>query len=129
MTITYELSHYKAFLAENVLSPAKKGTKNSCFLGGGVYLFRRGKFLTLKLRPPQEINPHRNTSFDAKTVAILPKMRSPELRKKSQKKLKKNKKTFEHDISPLCRGAPARPIVLIFCMLGGTHDVIMPTKF
>ena len=50
-------------------------------------------------------------------------MCSPELRKKSQKK------TFEHDISPLCRGAPAGPIVLYFCMLGGTHDLITRTKF
>ena len=41
---------------------------------------------------------------------------------------KKNKK-IEHDISPLCRGAPAGPIVLIFCMLGDTQDVITRTKF
>ena len=75
--------------------------------------------------PNSTINPHRNTSFDAKTVAILPKMCSPELRKKS----KKNKKTFEHDISPHCRGAPAGPIAVIFCMLGGTHDIITRTKF
>ena len=40
-----------------------------------------------------------------------------------------NKKTFEHDISPHCRGAPAGPIAVIFCMLGGTHDVITRTKF
>ena len=37
--------------------------------------------------------------------------------------------TFEHENSPLCRGAPAGPIVLSFCVLGGTHDIIMRTKF
>ena len=47
----------------------------------------------------------------------------------AQEITKKNKKTFEHYISPHCRGAPAGPIAVIFCMLGGTHDVIMRTKF
>jgi len=30
---------------------------------------------------------------------------------------------------PYAGGAPARPIVRMFCMLGGTHDVITRTKF
>jgi len=53
--------------------------------------------------------------FGAKTVAILPEMCSPELGKKSEKNTYKNlKKTFEHHISPLCRGGPAGPNFTIF---------------
>jgi len=68
--------------------------------------------LTLKLRPPRKSIP---TSFDAKTVAILPKECSPELRKKSR--TKKIKKTFEHDISPHCRG-PLLGRLLYFLRVG-----------
>jgi len=42
-------------------------------------------------------------------------MCSPELRKKSQTK-NNNKKTFEHDISPLCREGGAGQIVLFLCI-------------
>jgi len=57
-------------------------------------------------------------------------MCSPELRKKSAKKNIKNvKKTFEHDISPICRGGPARPIFSIFGIWGHTADVITLVKF
>ena len=38
-------------------------------------------------------------------------------------------KVVEHYISPLSRGAPAGPIVVGFCTLGGTHDVITRTEF
>jgi len=41
--------------------------------------------LILKFRLPKEINPHRNMSFGAKTVAILPKICSPELCKNHKK--------------------------------------------
>ena len=55
-------------------------------------------------------------------------MCSPELGKKSPKKYK-NKKTFEHDISPLCRGGPLGPIFTIFGVWGHTADVIAHVKF
>jgi len=53
----------------------------------------------------------------------------PEVRKKSEKNIKKVKKTSEHGISPLCRNGPARPIFTIFGLLGHTADVITPVKF
>jgi len=56
-------------------------------------------------------------------------MCSPEVRKKSEKNIKKVKKTFEHDILPLCRGGPARPIFTIFGVWGHTADVITPVEF
>jgi len=40
-----------------------------------------------------------------------------------------NKKTFEHDISPLCRGGSAWPIFTIFGVWGRTADVITDVKF
>ena len=46
-----------------------------------------------------------------------------------RKNIKKVKKTFEHDISPLCLGGPARTIFTIFGMWGHTTDVITPVKF
>ena len=49
-----------------------------------------------------------------------------ELRKKSQKKIKK---TFNHDISPLCRGAPAGPTFTVFGVWGQIPDVITHVKF
>jgi len=45
------------------------------------------------------------------------------------KKYKKGKKTFEHDISPLCRGGHAGPIFTIFGVWGRTADVITHVKF
>ena len=62
-------------------------------------------------------------------MAILPEMCSPELRKKSAKKYKKGKKTFEHDISPICRGGPAGSIFTIFLVWGHTADLIAHVKF
>jgi len=41
----------------------------------------------------------------------------------------KGKKTFEHDISPLCRGGPAGPIFTIVGVWGRTADVITHVKF
>jgi len=41
----------------------------------------------------------------------------------------KGKKTFEHDISPLCRGGPAGPIFTIFGVWGHTADLITHVKF
>jgi len=41
----------------------------------------------------------------------------------------KGKKTFEHNISPLCRGGPVRPIFTIFGMSGHTAGVITHVKF
>jgi len=49
-------------------------------------------------------------------------MCSPELGKKSE--TKKNKKTFEHYISPLCRGDPTGPIFTIFGVWRRTLEVI-----
>jgi len=48
----------------NILS-AKKGSKNSCFGGFG------GEIFDPEVEAPRK---YRNTSFGAKTVAILPKM-------------------------------------------------------
>jgi len=46
------------------------------------------------------------------------------------KKIKKLcDEVVEHYISSLCRGVRAWPIVVSFCVLGGTHDVITRTKF
>jgi len=50
------------------------------------------------------------------------------VRKQSQKNIK-GKKTFEHDISPLCRCGPVGPIFTIFGALGHTADVITHVKF
>ena len=46
-----------------------------------------------------------------------------------QKNIKKVKKTFEHDISPICRGGPSGPIFTVFGVLGHTADVITYVKF
>ena len=61
-------------------------------------------------------------------VAILPELCSPELRKKSAKNIN-GKRTFERDISPLCRGGSAGPIFTIFGLWGRTADVITQVKF
>ena len=87
--------------------------------------FRREKILSLKLRPPRKSIPTGTRRLTQKTVAILPKMCSPDLRKKSQKN-KKNIWTWYFTPLP---GAPAGPIAVIFCMLGGSHDVITRTNF
>ena len=55
-------------------------------------------------------------------------MCSPELDKKSEKNIN-GKKSFEHDISPLCRGGPVGPIFTIFYVWGQTADVIIHVKF
>ena len=56
-------------------------------------------------------------------------MCSSEVRKKSEKNIKKGKKTFEHDISPLCHGGPAGPIFTMFGVWGRTVDLITHVKF
>ena len=48
---------------------------------------------------------------------------------RNQKPKKINKKTFEHHISPLCRGGPAGPIFTIIGVWGQTADVIIHIKF
>jgi len=45
------------------------------------------------------------------------------------KNIKKVKKTFEHDISPICRVGPAVPIFTIFGVWGHTADLITHVKF
>ena len=55
-------------------------------------------------------------------------MCSPELGNKSEKNIK-GKKTFEHDILPLCRGGPVGPIFTIFGVRGHADDVITHVKF
>jgi len=49
--------------------------------------------------------------------------------KKKFKKIKKNKKTSEHDISPLCRGPLRGPTFTVFGMWGPVPDVITHVKF
>jgi len=62
-------------------SKSKIGPKNWGFVG-----FRRGKILTLTMRPPRKSIPTETRHLTQKTVSIRAKMWSPEAGKKSYKK-------------------------------------------
>jgi len=109
-------------LAENFPSPAKKGSKNSCFGGLGGEIFDLEVETPLGNQSPPEHVVWRKKGGDT------PKNVFSRAAQEITKTLK-SKKNIEYDISPIYRGAPAGPTVLIFCVLSGTHDVIMRTKF
>jgi len=88
-----------------------------------------GKILMLKLGPPwktiltdDHVVWHKNGG-DTPTNGFC---RAAQV---VSKKYKKGKKTFEHDISPICRGGPVWPIYTLFGVLGHTANVITHVKF
>jgi len=81
--------------------------------------FRRGKFFDLEVETPRKSIPT-GTRRLMQNGGDTPKNVFSRAAQEITKKIKKVKKTFEHGISPHCRGAPAGPIVIFACWVAPT---------